>query len=69
MVTLHSACPPTYPLLLQVNFTILHFTIIYQEALQRELVLKQKMVILQDLLSTLIRASDNSWKVRNKIFE
>nr|XP_019570036.1 PREDICTED: TRAF3-interacting JNK-activating modulator isoform X2 [Rhinolophus sinicus] len=33
-----------------------------KEALQRELVLKQKMVILQDLLSTLIRASDNSWK-------
>ncbi|XP_059531336.1 TRAF3-interacting JNK-activating modulator isoform X2 [Myotis daubentonii] len=32
------------------------------EALQRELVLKQKMVILQDLLSTLIRASDSSWK-------
>ncbi|XP_032174342.1 TRAF3-interacting JNK-activating modulator isoform X2 [Mustela erminea] len=33
-----------------------------KEALQRELVLKQKMVILQDLLSTLIRASDSSWK-------
>ncbi|XP_047377084.1 TRAF3-interacting JNK-activating modulator isoform X2 [Sciurus carolinensis] len=33
-----------------------------KEALQRELVLKQKMVILQDLLSTLIQASDNSWK-------
>ncbi|XP_017515209.2 TRAF3-interacting JNK-activating modulator isoform X1 [Manis javanica] len=32
------------------------------EALHRELVLKQKMVILQDLLSTLIRASDSSWK-------
>ncbi|KAM9612802.1 TRAF3-interacting JNK-activating modulator isoform 1-T2 [Trichechus inunguis] len=33
-----------------------------KEALQRELVLKQKMVILQDLLSHLIRASDSSWK-------
>ncbi|KAB1258740.1 TRAF3-interacting JNK-activating modulator [Camelus dromedarius] len=33
-----------------------------KEALQRELVLKQKMVILQDLLTTLIRASDSSWK-------
>ncbi|XP_077013802.1 TRAF3-interacting JNK-activating modulator [Tamandua tetradactyla] len=33
-----------------------------KEALQRELVLKQKMVILQDLLSTLIQASDSSWK-------
>ncbi|XP_033617879.1 TRAF3-interacting JNK-activating modulator [Fukomys damarensis] len=33
-----------------------------KEALQRELVLKQKMVILQDLLSTLIQASDRSWK-------
>ncbi|KAB0392918.1 hypothetical protein E2I00_003093, partial [Balaenoptera physalus] len=33
-----------------------------KEALQRELVLKRKMVILQDLLSALIRASDSSWK-------
>ncbi|XP_037352277.1 TRAF3-interacting JNK-activating modulator [Talpa occidentalis] len=33
-----------------------------KEALQRELVLKQKMVILQDLLATLLRASDHSWK-------
>ncbi|XP_058525117.1 TRAF3-interacting JNK-activating modulator isoform X2 [Ochotona princeps] len=33
-----------------------------KEALQRELILKQKMVILQDLLSTLIQASDSSWK-------
>uniref|UniRef100_A0A8D2DLW3 TRAF3 interacting protein 3 n=1 Tax=Sciurus vulgaris TaxID=55149 RepID=A0A8D2DLW3_SCIVU len=33
-----------------------------KEALQRELVLKQKMVILQDLLSTLIQVSDSSWK-------
>ncbi|XP_012870649.1 PREDICTED: TRAF3-interacting JNK-activating modulator isoform X3 [Dipodomys ordii] len=33
-----------------------------KEALQRELVLKQKMVVLQDLLSTLIQASDSSWK-------
>ncbi|XP_075385971.1 TRAF3-interacting JNK-activating modulator [Tenrec ecaudatus] len=33
-----------------------------KEALQRELVLKQKMVILQDLLSHLIQASDSSWK-------
>ncbi|KAM5238767.1 TRAF3-interacting JNK-activating modulator [Ctenodactylus gundi] len=32
------------------------------EALQRELAVKQKMVILQDLLSMLIRASDSSWK-------
>ena len=42
--------------------TCLHFA--PQEALQRELVLKQKMVILQDLLSTLIQASDSTWKVR-----
>lgn len=34
-----------------------------KEALQRELILKQKMVILQDLLPALIRASDSSWKV------
>ncbi|XP_069400351.1 TRAF3-interacting JNK-activating modulator isoform X1 [Ovis canadensis] len=33
-----------------------------KEALQRELILKQKMVILQDLLSTLIQASDSTWK-------
>ncbi|KAG8504398.1 TRAF3-interacting JNK-activating modulator [Galemys pyrenaicus] len=33
-----------------------------QEALQRELVLKQKMVVLQDLLTTLMQASDRSWK-------
>ncbi|XP_053463840.1 TRAF3-interacting JNK-activating modulator isoform X1 [Nycticebus coucang] len=33
-----------------------------KEALQRELVLKQKMVVLQDLLSTLIQASDSTWK-------
>ncbi|XP_029415312.1 TRAF3-interacting JNK-activating modulator isoform X2 [Nannospalax galili] len=33
-----------------------------KEALQRELVLKQKMVILQDLLPALTRASDISWK-------
>ncbi|XP_028617084.1 TRAF3-interacting JNK-activating modulator isoform X2 [Grammomys surdaster] len=33
-----------------------------KEALQRELILKQKMVILQDLLPALIRASDSSWK-------
>lgn len=62
----HPNCPlssstPVYSLLLQVNLTLLCFA--PQEALQRELVLKQKMVILQDLLSTLIRASDSSWKV------
>ncbi|KAL6085090.1 hypothetical protein STEG23_008184 [Scotinomys teguina] len=33
-----------------------------KEALQRELILKQKMVILQDLLPALTRASDCSWK-------
>ncbi|XP_031195362.1 TRAF3-interacting JNK-activating modulator isoform X2 [Mastomys coucha] len=33
-----------------------------KEALQRELILKQKMVILQDLLPALIQASDSSWK-------
>ncbi|XP_036058375.1 TRAF3-interacting JNK-activating modulator isoform X3 [Onychomys torridus] len=33
-----------------------------KEALQRELILKQKMVILQDLLPALTRASDSSWK-------
>lgn len=37
-----------------------------KEALQRELILKQKMMILQDLLPALIRASDSSWKVRGK---
>lgn len=61
MWTLSSVPPPIYSFL-QVNLTFLHFP--PQEALQRELVLKQKMVILQDLLSTLIRASDSSWKVR-----
>lgn len=35
-----------------------------KEALQRELVLKHKMVVLQELLSTLLQASDRSWKVR-----
>lgn len=33
-----------------------------KEALQRELILKQKMLILQDLLPALARASDSSWK-------
>ncbi|ERE72647.1 sarcolemmal membrane-associated protein [Cricetulus griseus] len=33
-----------------------------KEALQRELILKQKMLILQDLLPALTRASDSSWK-------
>ncbi|XP_059946949.1 TRAF3-interacting JNK-activating modulator-like isoform X1 [Mesoplodon densirostris] len=33
-----------------------------KEALQSELVLKQKMMILQDLLCALIQASDSSWK-------
>ncbi|XP_054984926.1 TRAF3-interacting JNK-activating modulator isoform X2 [Sorex araneus] len=32
-----------------------------KEALQRELVLKQKMVLLQDLLATLLRTSHNYW--------
>ncbi|XP_055465126.1 TRAF3-interacting JNK-activating modulator [Psammomys obesus] len=32
-----------------------------KEALRRELILKQKMVILQDLLPALSRASDSSW--------
>ncbi|XP_043356594.1 TRAF3-interacting JNK-activating modulator isoform X7 [Dermochelys coriacea] len=32
------------------------------EALHRELLLKQKMVILQELLSTLLQASEKSWK-------
>ncbi|XP_040841543.1 TRAF3-interacting JNK-activating modulator isoform X2 [Ochotona curzoniae] len=40
-----------------------------KEALQRELILKQKMVILQDLLSTLIQASDSSWKNRSEAGE
>ncbi|MBV97278.1 TRAF3-interacting JNK-activating modulator, partial [Eschrichtius robustus] len=39
-----------------------------KEALQRELVLKRKMVILQDLLSALIRASDSSWKQEKGLF-
>lgn len=34
-----------------------------QEALHRELLLKQKMVILQELLSTLLQASEKSWQV------
>ncbi|NXO69228.1 T3JAM protein, partial [Phainopepla nitens] len=33
-----------------------------QEALHRELLLKQKMVILQELLSTLLQASEKSWQ-------
>ncbi|XP_074078670.1 TRAF3-interacting JNK-activating modulator isoform X2 [Macrotis lagotis] len=33
-----------------------------KEALQRELILKHKMVVLQELLSTLLQASDRSWK-------
>ncbi|EOA98525.1 TRAF3-interacting JNK-activating modulator, partial [Anas platyrhynchos] len=33
-----------------------------QEALHRELLLKQKMVILQELLSTLLKASEKSWQ-------
>ncbi|NWX87826.1 T3JAM protein, partial [Nothoprocta ornata] len=33
-----------------------------QEALHRELLLKQKMVILQELFSTLLRASEKSWQ-------
>ncbi|NXL71857.1 T3JAM protein, partial [Leptocoma aspasia] len=33
-----------------------------QEALHRELLLKQKMVILQELLSTLLEASEKSWQ-------
>lgn len=34
-----------------------------QEALHRELLLKQKMVILQELFSTLLQASEKSWQV------
>ncbi|KAF2985016.1 hypothetical protein EK904_004400, partial [Melospiza melodia maxima] len=33
-----------------------------KEALHRELMLKQKMVILQELLSTLLQASEKSWQ-------
>ncbi|XP_039390842.1 TRAF3-interacting JNK-activating modulator isoform X3 [Mauremys reevesii] len=33
-----------------------------KEALHRELLLKQKMMILQELLSTLLQASEKSWK-------
>ncbi|NWI14766.1 T3JAM protein, partial [Crypturellus soui] len=33
-----------------------------QEALHRELLLKQKMMILQELFSTLLRASEKSWQ-------
>ncbi|XP_007481391.2 TRAF3-interacting JNK-activating modulator [Monodelphis domestica] len=33
-----------------------------KEALQRELVLKQKMMVLQELLATLLQTSDRSWK-------
>ncbi|XP_044527740.1 TRAF3-interacting JNK-activating modulator [Gracilinanus agilis] len=33
-----------------------------KEALHRELVLKHKMVVLQELLSTLLQTSDRSWK-------
>lgn len=35
-----------------------------QEALHRELLLKQKMVILQELLATLLHASEKSWQVQ-----
>lgn len=34
-----------------------------KEALHRELLLKQKMVILQELFSTLLQASEKSWQV------
>lgn len=34
-----------------------------QEALHRELLLKKKMVILQELFSTLLQASEKSWQV------
>lgn len=50
--------------LLSSRLILTHLHFAPQEALQRELVLKQKMVILQDLLSTLIQASDSTWKVR-----
>lgn len=40
---------------------ILQLSEYLKEALQRELVLKQKMVLLQDLLTTLVQASQNSW--------
>uniref|UniRef100_A0A452FJA3 TRAF3 interacting protein 3 n=1 Tax=Capra hircus TaxID=9925 RepID=A0A452FJA3_CAPHI len=44
------------------NDEIIQLSEYLKEALQRELILKQKMVILQDLLSTLIQASDSTWK-------
>ncbi|NXW72723.1 T3JAM protein, partial [Hirundo rustica] len=39
-----------------------HFPTNLREALHRELLLKQKMVILQELLSTLLQASEKSWQ-------
>ncbi|XP_039551804.1 TRAF3-interacting JNK-activating modulator isoform X3 [Passer montanus] len=37
-----------------------------KEALHRELLLKQKMVILQELLSTLLQASEKSWQMKGE---
>ncbi|KAM6399134.1 TRAF3-interacting JNK-activating modulator [Rhynochetos jubatus] len=44
------------------NKEIMQLSNYLQEALHRELLLKQKMVILQELFSTLLRASEKSWQ-------
>uniref|UniRef100_U3IP33 TRAF3 interacting protein 3 n=1 Tax=Anas platyrhynchos platyrhynchos TaxID=8840 RepID=U3IP33_ANAPP len=45
-----------------LNKEIIQLSSYLKEALHRELLLKQKMVILQELLSTLLKASEKSWQ-------
>ncbi|XP_040391908.1 TRAF3-interacting JNK-activating modulator isoform X1 [Cygnus olor] len=45
-----------------LNKEIIQLSSYLKEALHRELLLKQKMVILQELLSTLLQASEKSWQ-------
>ncbi|KGL78744.1 TRAF3-interacting JNK-activating modulator, partial [Tinamus guttatus] len=45
-----------------LNKEIVQLSNYLKEALHRELLLKQKMVILQELFSTLLRASEKSWQ-------
>ncbi|XP_068774670.1 TRAF3-interacting JNK-activating modulator isoform X3 [Struthio camelus] len=46
-----------------LNKEIVQLSNYLKEALHRELLLKQKMVILQELFSTLLQASEKSWQV------
>uniref|UniRef100_A0A8B9D5S9 TRAF3 interacting protein 3 n=1 Tax=Anser cygnoides TaxID=8845 RepID=A0A8B9D5S9_ANSCY len=49
-----------------LNKEIIQLSSYLKEALHRELLLKQKMVILQELLSTLLQASEKSWQSYSK---